>query len=113
MELQLITALIIKHFIIDFPLQTPFQWMNKGKYGHLGGLLHAVLHGFFTMVVFGYFGFENSGIYGLIDMFIHYHVDWTKMQFKYKPDNKYFWWLLGLDQMLHYLTYVGLVYYAI
>lgn len=105
------TAFIIKHFIADFPLQPPYQWMNKGKYGHPGGLLHTGIHGVFTLIILWWF---NLPLWlTAIDIVVHYHVDWAKMQFKYTPDNKYFWWLLGVDQMLHYLTYVFIIWMAV
>ena len=104
------TAFIVKHFLADFPLQPPYQWMNKGTYGHPGGLLHAAIHGAFTLAICQYFHLP-LWLAGA-DAVIHYHVDWAKMQFTYKPDNKYFWWLLGIDQMLHYLTYVWIVSWA-
>jgi len=41
----LLLALTVKHFIVDFPLQAhPYQYKNKGTYGHPGGLLHSGLH---------------------------------------------------------------------
>lgn len=55
----MIALLFTKHFIIDFPLQTKYQWSNKGIYGHPGGILHAGLHGigtFFTLLAFGTVG---------------------------------------------------------
>lgn len=103
-------AFIVKHFLADFPLQPPYQWMNKGKYGHPGGILHAGIHAAFTLVILWWF---NMPLWlAGVDAVIHYHVDWLKMQFTWKPDNKYFWWALGVDQMLHYLTYVGIVAYG-
>lgn len=52
---------------------------------------------------------------GLIDAVIHYHVDWAKMnvnaKYGWKPDtHPEFWYLLGLDQFAHAVTYIGLVY---
>ena len=35
------TALIVKHYAADFLLQTDYQYINKGKLLHPGGLLHA------------------------------------------------------------------------
>jgi hypothetical protein len=51
---------------------------------------------------------------GLIDGFIHYHIDWAKMnlnaKFGWRADKDgAFWILLGLDQFAHALTYIGLV----
>lgn len=108
--------LFTKHLIVDFPLQTPFQWMNKGKYGHLGGLLHAGLHGFGTLLVFLFVGasIEGAVILATIDAVIHYHIDWAKMRinahYGWKADSHpEFWVLLGIDQYLHALTYLLLV----
>lgn len=106
-----LVALIIKHFICDFPLQRPFHFLNKGKYGHPGGISHASIHAFGTFIVC--VGFGLPVWYAAIDLIIHYHVDWLKNQlndkWQLKPDNKYFWWLLGADQLAHYLTYAWMV----
>lgn len=117
-ELLLIfTLLIVKHFIVDFLLQTKYQWSNKGTYGHPGGILHAGLHGIATAIILLFFVFytEVAIIFGLIDAVIHYHVDWAKMKLNAKKGwapntHEEFWWLLGLDQLLHYLTYVGILW---
>ena len=104
--LVLITLLFTKHFIVDFPLQNKFQWSNKGTYGHPGGLLHASLHGLTTMLCFWWYAPLACIYLGLIDMFIHYHIDWAKMNLNAKmgwgPNtHEQFWWLLGVDQYLH------------
>lgn len=103
-------AFIVKHFLADFPLQTFYQLTNKGKYGHPGGVLHAGMHGIFTLFIC--FSFGIHWWFAVIDAAVHYHVDWLKMQYRYKPDNKIFWWLLGLDQMAHYLTYLFIISYG-
>lgn len=116
--LTLIFLLFTKHFIIDFPLQGPYQWQNKGTYGHPGGLLHSGLHGIGTFICF-YFVAPHAAIYiALIDMLVHYHIDWAKMNINAKfgwaaNTHPEFWWLLGLDQYLHTITYVGLVYLVV
>jgi len=112
--LLLLTFLFVKHFIVDFPLQKPYQWMNKGKYGHAGGLLHAGLHGVGTALCMWWYAPLLCLILGFVDALVHYHIDWAKMNInkKYGWDaNKHeeFWWLLGLDQLLHALTYIALV----
>ncbi len=111
----IMTLLILKHFIIDFPAQTPYQWINQGTYGHPGGILHAGLHGLGTFLIFALFVVPDLAlILGAMDMLIHYHVDWAKMninkKYGWKPDqHPEFWVLLGLDQLAHYLTYIGLI----
>lgn len=117
--LTLFTLLILKHFIIDFPAQTPYQWMNKGTYGHPGGILHAGLHGAGTFLCFAVFFVTPFALFvALLDMIIHYHVDWVKMnvnkKYGWKADtHPEFWIALGLDQLAHYLTYVGLIWLAL
>ena len=108
----LIIAILLKHWLLDFVIQPPWMWMNKGTYGHPGGLAHAWWHGVatFTLLVF----FTSVGVavaLVVIEMFIHYHVDWVKMRTNAVMGwkcNKHpeFWWLTGFDQFLHYLTYV-------
>ena len=112
--LILIALLFTKHFIVDFPLQNKYQWSNKGTYRHPGGLLHAALHGNATMACFWWYAPLSCVFLGFIDAIIHYHVDWAKMNLNSKmgwgPNtHEQFWWLLGLDQFLHAMTYVGLV----
>ena len=41
-----------KHTAADFFLQTPYQYLNKGTYGHPGGLLHAAIHAVLTPLVY-------------------------------------------------------------
>jgi hypothetical protein len=112
--LILISLLFLKHFVVDFPLQKPYQWMNKGTYGHPGGILHAVLHGLFTMLCFWWYAPLACIWLGLMDAVVHYHVDWAKMninkKYGWKADtHEAFWILLGADQLAHAATYVWLV----
>jgi hypothetical protein len=112
----LLIALQLKHFIIDFPLQTKYQWSNKGTYGHPGGILHAALHGLSTGIILFYFTGNGSlaMLLAALDMIVHYHIDWAKMQLnsrmKLTPADQNFWILLGLDQFLHQLTYILIVF---
>ena len=115
-ELLLIfTLLIVKHFIVDFPLQTKYQWSNKGTYAHPGGILHSGLHGIGTYLCLFWYAPIAAVYLAFADMFIHYHIDWAKMSLNAKmgwgPNtHEEFWWLLGLDQFLHYLTYIAILW---
>ncbi len=113
-ELLLILLLFTKHCIVDFPLQVPYHYQNKGTYGHPGGIQHALLHGVGTALVFLLVSWPAAIILGLIDAVLHYHIDWAKMNLNSKlgygpTTHEQFWWLLGLDQYLHAVTYIMLV----
>jgi hypothetical protein len=111
-ELLILALLFSKHFIIDFPLQTPYQWQNKGTYGHPGGLLHSGLHGAATFVILSFFT-PVAYLFAIADFLVHYHIDWAKVKLnghlQLTPENPRFWTLLGLDQYLHAMTYIALV----
>jgi hypothetical protein len=115
-DIMILVLLFTKHFIVDFPLQTPYQWQNKGTYGHPGGLLHSGLHGIGTFAIFAVFlvSIKAALLLGFIDFLVHYHIDWAKMRlnahYGWRPDtHPEFWVLLGLDQYLHALTYLVMV----
>ena len=117
-QVQLILAVLLilqaKHFVADFVVQTPYQFLNKGKYGHPGGFIHAGIHAFGTtfafLVVMPSF---RLGLAIVVCEFIaHYHIDWLKehtvktAQWKF-PQSE-FWWTFGADQALHQVTYIAI-----
>lgn len=104
----------MKHFAVDFLLQTRYQWENKGTYLHPGGLLHAGLHGLGTLMVCVFINPSYALLLAGLDAVLHYHIDWTKVNINkaagWRPDtHSEFWDLLGADQMLHQLTYIILL----
>ncbi len=110
--------LFIKHFICDFPLQAnPWMYRNKGTYMHPGGIVHAGIHAIGTLLVLAPFIGSTSVMYALIDMVVHYHIDWAKMNlsqhYDLQPTNsERFWILLGFDQLLHHISYFMIIYFA-
>ena len=117
----LLALLFVKHFVVDFPLQTPYQWQNKGTYGHVGGIIHSALHAIGTGLIVVFFipdptvlgKFLCATTVALLDGVIHYHVDWAKMALNkklgYTTSTNGFWNLLGADQLIHTLTYLVIV----
>lgn len=112
--LIVLAILQLKHFLCDFVLQRPYQFLNKGIYGHPGGLLHAGLHSISSMVVF--LVIRPSVMLGaaiVVGEFIaHYHIDWLKEQTVRRqqwvfPQSE-FWWTFGADQVLHQFTYLAI-----
>lgn len=115
-----IVYLAVKHFIADFLLQSETQRREKGVYGARGGLTHAFTHVVFTLPVFWLLGVGSpSKVAALLaaEFVIHYHLDWTKEQLVrangWGTQDRYFWWALGLDQMLHVLTYIAIIWLAL
>lgn len=125
-ELFLLTLFVVKHFICDFPLQSVWMATNKGTYGHRAGLAHIGVHmlgTFFSIVIFSqitgiFFGSGPFFIIILFDMFIHYHVDFFKMWLNKRMNwtcdkSTAFWNLMGFDQLIHYLSYIFIVWYLL
>lgn len=117
---DLLTALIlfqIKHFAFDFLLQPAYIWRNKGTYGHPGGILHALGHmiGSVPALLVLTASLPVILVILLIEGMLHYHIDWCKEQMATRwnlsfQDPRY-WYLFGFDQLLHHLTYVGMIWY--
>lgn len=113
MNLILIFAgLLFKHFLCDFPLQTHYQFGNKGTYGHKGGVLHASIHAAGTLCVLLFVtSIEQALMLAALEGFMHYHIDWAKNKLNKRlnltpASGSYFWVLFGFDQFLHQMTYV-------
>lgn len=115
----LLLALNLKHFIADFLLQPPFMYLNKGTYGHVGGISHSMLHALMTMFIIAsmvtFLALPVAPmlcvLIGLMEFIVHYHTDWAKVKltkkFNLSPTNsEKYWWLLGADQLIHALTYI-------
>lgn len=101
----------VKHYIVDFPLQSQSHLVDKGLYGNLNGITHSLYHGlgtFLCLVVLAPTGtWLLLSALGLLDAVVHYHVDWIKTRFGNKDiREKTFWNQLGQDQLAHQLTYL-------
>lgn len=111
----LFALLGVKHFVADFLYQPPYQWKNKGTLGHPGGLIHAGQHALATCVILMFFTVPPvAWLLAIAEFLIHYFTDFTKMNvnriYGWKADtHNQFWIALGVDQLVHYLTYVGIV----
>jgi hypothetical protein len=114
--LAAVGVLMLKHAAADFFLQTPFQYCNKGIYGHPGGFLHAGIHVALTPLVYLLIAPASlllAASIALGEFVVHYHIDWAKEQITrragYTPQTPRFWHALGVDQLLHGLTYLVIV----
>jgi hypothetical protein len=116
--LWILTLLFIKHFLADFAYQPPYQWQNKGTYGHLGGIVHTLQHVALTVLILAAFSISFWPIVAIAsaEYLIHYHTDWAKMNINKHygwgaTTHNEFWILTGLDQLVHALTYMGMAFY--
>ncbi len=114
-----VAFLMAKHAAADFFLQSPRQRLEKGFYGKPGGLTHALTHAVLTAPVFALLpAVPATVVIALLaaEFAAHYHIDWVKEQVvrrrQWTSHDTSFWWALGLDQMLHGLTYVALLWVA-
>jgi hypothetical protein len=158
----LLIAFQFKHFLADYPLQTPYM-LQKFKPGweFVKPLAaHAGTHAAFTWLICLVFAVIKGKVpvylppaMALLDFTVHFVVDRIKasprLLGRYKAlsakefpdtirdasggykiggdtymvpegkardarkallDNKYFWWALGWDQMMHHLTHYLIIY---
>ena len=114
--LAAVSVLKLKHTAADFFLQTPHQYLNKGIYGHPGGLLHAGIHVVLTPLV--YLVIAPASLLLVLgiaagEFLVHYHVDWLKEQIGHRngwtAQDRCFWFALGTDQLVHGLSYLLIV----
>lgn len=112
--LYLMFLLQLKHFYIDFVAQTKLELEYKGTYGSWAGLTHSIKHAIFTgfaiWIVLGYPGIPFAISMAIMDLLLHYHIDYAKMRFGPKDTtSRSFWTVFGVDQFAHQLTYLVII----
>lgn len=114
--LLLIALLQIKHLIADFYLQTVWMLTNRERYLHLGRATHATIHSAFSVIIFALFGTPLTWlvVLFLLEFVIHFHVDcWKARENIAKsltPQDAGFWRAMGMDQTVHHLTNLFMVW---
>ena len=110
-----VAVLMFKHAVADFYLQSTYQYMNKGHYGHPGGMLHSAIHVALTPLVYLVIAPSLLLALGIAasEFLLHYHIDWLKEQITHRngwtAQDRCFWFALGTDQLVHGLTYLIIV----
>lgn len=115
--ITLLALLMIKHCICDFMLQTPWQLTQKGIYGAPGGIVHSGIHvaGTFVVLLAVMPPLSVIAVVLVVEFLVHYHIDWGKAQFVKRfeiRDGARFWNAIGVDQLLHNLTYLAILVYV-
>ena len=110
MEFVMLALLLlqVKHWYVDFVMQTPEMVAGKGIYGNPTGVLHSAQHGLATFVILAFFTNPFlAAVLALADFVTHYHIDWYKMNKGCRDiQDPKFWNHLGLDQMAHQIVYL-------
>jgi len=118
MSIDLIFVLLIvfqfKHWLCDHIFQTNYMLKKANKVGWLFPLLsHSVVHAYFTFLIVLSINPDLLWL-SLVDLTTHFLVDKLKadkrMLGRFTITTKMFWVSLGLDQMLHHLTYYFIIY---
>lgn len=123
--LAVLASMAVLHYLADFVFQNGFMLMGKVKPGTAFIMplsLHCLEHALPTALVFLVYSPSHAWV-ALIDFAAHFVVDRTKALYKieggvWKPENKIAnlskWYrAFGLDQLMHGLTKILLVYIAV
>lgn len=120
--LVLLLLFQLKHLIADYYLQFPYMYKNKGKKENWFGPLldHTIMHASGTaLIIFFYFGYANKmSLYYLLilismlmfDLITHFITDRWKATRKTDPSQSWFWHSLGIDQMIHHIVGILIVF---
>jgi hypothetical protein len=120
-QVQLIFILTIifhfKHFLCDFQFQLPYMLVGKCEKSwkfFIPLVHHASFHGVSTGIIACYFD-PRLWWLGIVDLLIHFFVDRLKSGPKYfgrfnDPNRGVYWSILGMDQTIHHLTHLYIIY---
>ncbi|WP_132080345.1 DUF3307 domain-containing protein [Sinorhizobium americanum] len=120
MEMALITAMMIaclqlKHFVADYVLQPPWVLRGKGDLRMIGGYVHAGTHALGTVPALLLVGVDLGRIVVLVlaEFIVHYLIDYAKaflsLRSSADASTRVYWAMHGADQLMHQLTYAGLI----
>lgn len=112
MTMIVLFLLQIKHWYVDFVMQTDSMVAGKAIYGNKMGMLHSMEHAIATLLILLFFVDPITAMaLALFDFVTHYHIDWVKMNYGCRDiQNPKFWNHLGLDQMAHQIVYLVIAF---
>lgn len=100
----------------DYFLQTKWMLEGRGKYLHPGTFAHAGIHALGSFLAFIVVGTSLAFVIPivLLEWSVHFHIDWWKGRYttglNLTPADAGYWRVSGVDQALHQLTYVGMLW---
>lgn len=114
--LLLFSLLQVKHLLADFYFQTLWMLTGRDQYFHLGRTAHSAIHAALSVLVFALFSTPPVWLLILFvgEFIVHFHVDFWKARENVvkglTPEDAAFWRAMGLDQALHHLTGVVMIW---
>src|SRR5215468_6321616 len=118
MMLTTITMLVLfqlKHFVADYLLQPGWILRGKGDVRRAGGYAHAAIHALGSLPALLIAAPSASQVAALVvaEFAVHYTIDFSKASLSSRspagPDTQAYWTLHGADQLMHQMTYAGLI----
>jgi hypothetical protein len=119
LALGLFAGFELKHFIADYLLQTGWMIAGKGSFARPGGYAHAGVHALGSAIVLLIARIPLPAVAALVvaEFVVHFLLDHAKVSYSggIDPDEdaQRFWAMHGLDQFLHQVTYVVMIYFAL
>lgn len=114
--ITLLCLLQAKHMFADYFLQTRTMLDGRHIYLHPGRFLHAGVHATGSALAFLIVGAPVGLVLLLVlgEWIAHYHIDWAKGRYtatqNLTPDDAAYWRATGVDQAMHQLTYVIMIW---
>ena len=115
----LLIGLEIKHFVADYLLQPGWMLAGKGNVLEFGGYAHAGIDAGMSLIILLLVGTPIGLALALFaaEFVLHYALDYAKIHYStgVHVENRpaRFWALHGVDQLLHQLTYVVMIYLVV
>ena len=109
----------VKHFVADYLLQPAWVIRGKGDFRQPGGYVHAGVHalGSLPALVLAGLGATEIAALAVVEFVVHFTIDHVKALLsrdsKSGPNTRAYWAMHGADQLMHQLTYAGLIYAAL
>jgi hypothetical protein len=111
----LLAWLQFKHFVADYLMQPAWILRGKGKLLHPGGYAHACLHALGSLPALVLLDLDRAWIAALVlgEFAVHFAIDHLKAVHAHRKPaamtTRAYWAAHGADQLLHHLTYTGIL----
>ena len=115
LTIAMLVCFQVKHFMADYMLQPGWMRSGKGDLRRAGGYAHAAIHAVGSLPALAIAGLGAAPMAALFtaELATHYVIDYSKASLSSRslagPDTQAYWTLHGADQLMHQMTYAGLI----